>query len=50
MEQDYYSLLGVEQNATAKEFTKAYRLKALKYHPDKNPDNPESGTLVFMTV
>ncbi|KAF9428627.1 DnaJ (Hsp40), sub C, member 17 [Podila epigama] len=35
---DWYAILGVERNATSKEITKAYRLKALKVHPDKNPD------------
>ena len=38
----YYEVLGVERSADGKTLKSAFRKKAMQYHPDRNPDDPES--------
>ena len=39
---DYYEVLGVDRKASESDLKKAFRSKARKFHPDKNPDDPDA--------
>ena len=47
---NYYEVLGVSENATSDEIRKAYKKLAIKWHPDKNPDNKEFAEEKFKSI
>ena len=48
--EDYYKILGVKRNASKKDIRKAFKKLSLKYHPDKNKDNPEKAKQKFIKI
>lgn len=47
---DYYEVLGISKDASADAIKKSYRKLAVRWHPDKNPDNPTEATEKFKLI
>lgn len=50
MPADFYDVLGVQRSASLEEVKKAYKKLAVKWHPDKNPENQVEATEMFKTI
>jgi len=50
MGKDYYKILGIDKSSTPEEIKKAYRKLALKWHPDRNPNNQEEAESKFKDI
>ena len=48
--EDFYKLLGVDKNASDAEIKASYRKMAMKFHPDRNKDNPEEAEAKFKQI
>jgi len=46
-DKNYYDVLGVPENAKLDDIQKSYRTLAMKYHPDRNPDNKKKAEEKF---
>ena len=49
-QKDFYEILGINKNATSDEIRKAYKKLAIKWHPDKNPNNKEEAEAKFKEI
>ena len=48
--EDYYRILGIKRDATKQQIRRAFKKLSLKYHPDKNKDNPEKAKQKFIKI
>ena len=49
-ETDYYKILGVQRGASEDQVKKAFKKLAIRFHPDKNQDNPEEAKVKFQMI
>ncbi len=49
-DEDYYRILGVKRDASKQQIRRAFKKLSLKYHPDKNKDNPEKAKQKFIKI